>query len=513
VIAAALGLLLLAAPGAPPPDAQVHAALEQLYGGHTDTAIAGLRELRGRHPSDPLLPYFEALAVEWKLEQRAESTLFDKEVVALAERAQQMAEEALRLDPADQRARFALAAGHAALARLHLFRLHRTDAARASARMREALLAVDPAGPYGEDAQFGLGIYDYYGDVLPKAVKVLRFFMGLPAGDRARGLERIGRAAERSRFHRVEARVQLYEIHAYWEEKHDVALVAARALHQAYPSSPLWGLKLAEHLRARLGQYGEAARVAEAGLAAARRGELNYRSPIATLLLRLALGEALLADGRPTEARQALLPALELPAGADWTARAHLLVGRTQELEGDRTAALAHYQTAARAPDREVRRQADRHVERPMTAVEIRAQHLVWEARRLREAQHEDALARYTEAARLWPDGVEPFLGVTEAGLRLGQAVSDPGRLRAIAGDKAAAPPWARPWARLLLARHHDLSGDRAQARRLYAEVEDAPSGAAWLLAAARDGLARSFTPVARNPAGGASPGPVRRKP
>jgi tetratricopeptide (TPR) repeat protein len=510
VSAGAVLALLLAAAGALPQDTHIGAALERLYGGQTDTAITELRALAAGHPQDPLLPYFEALALEWKLEQRPESTLLDKDVVARAERAQEMAANILKTRPKDERALFAHAAGHAALARYHLFRLHKAEAARASVRMRTALLAVDPAGPYGEDARFGLGLYDYYGDVLPRAVKVLRFVMGLPSGDRARGLLGIERAAERSRFHRVEALVQLYEIHAYWEDAPDRALPPARKLEEDYPSSPLWGLKLAEHLRDRLGQYAEAAAVAREGLARNRRGEINYKAPIVTALLRLSLGEALLRDGRTADARRALLPVLEMPVTADWTARAHLLIGRTQELEGDRVAAVAHYRTAARSPDREIRRRAEKLLEKPVTATEIRGLHLVWEARRLHEAgKVDEAGERYVEARRVWPDGAEPFLGSVDLALRRGQDVVDSrSRLEDVAGDKATEPPWVRAWARLLLGRLHDLDGRRREAQKAYALVEDAPFASPWLLAEARAGQARPFV---RRPAPHESP--TARKP
>ncbi|MCK7478243.1 MAG: hypothetical protein M0C28_13175 [Candidatus Moduliflexus flocculans] len=45
-------------------------------------------------------------------------------------------------------------------------------------------LALDPAL---DDANAGLGLYRYYADVAPSVLKVLRWFLGLPGGDRVEG--------------------------------------------------------------------------------------------------------------------------------------------------------------------------------------------------------------------------------------------------------------------------------------------------------------------------------------
>jgi tetratricopeptide (TPR) repeat protein len=431
-------------------------------------------------------------------------TALDREVEARAERALALADVVLRRRPQDQRALFARGAAHAALARYHLFRVHRTDAARASVRMRDALLLVDPAGPYGEDAQFGLGLYDYYADVLPKFVKLLRFVVGLPAGNKQRGLDQIQRAADKSTFHATEARVQLFEINAYWEEDHDAARAPMAELHDAFPGSPLWGLKLAEHLRDRLGQYEDAAEIARAGLAAARKPHPNYAAPIVAALFRLSLGESLLLDGRVDETRRALLPILQLPVGAEWTGRARLLLGRSLELEGDRTAAEAHYREAARTGGKEVRQRASAALDTRIPAAELRGLHLVWEARRLAEdGKATLAAARYADARQAWPASVEALLGVAEELVRAGQGGELRPRLEALAADRASTPPWLRPWAALLAARLNDLAGRRPEALRLYREVVRRPSGDTRLAAEARRGLVTPFTvpPSTRRPA------------
>src|SRR5262249_19004531 len=196
-----------------------------------------------------------ALAQEWTLEQQAEEAELDRAVLSAADRAWRAADARLRLDPDDARARFARGAASGVRSRYPLFRLPRAGAARTAAQMREDLLRARALDPQDPDVLFGLGLYDYYADVLPRFARLLRFLSGLPAGNRARGLRAIEASARTSRLHGVEAQVQLYEIHAFYEDDPERAAAETADLARRYPGWPLWPLKLAPHLRDPLGRY------------------------------------------------------------------------------------------------------------------------------------------------------------------------------------------------------------------------------------------------------------------
>jgi hypothetical protein len=281
-------------------DRDYRAALDLLYDGRADAAQARLRELEGAHPGDPVPVYLQALALAWIVEQQPETTARDREVEEAADRAFAVADARLRADPEDARALFARGAARGVRSRHHLFRAQRGDAARTAAQMREDLLAARARDPEDADVLFGLGLYDYYVDVLPRFARLLRFLSRLPGGDRARGLAAIEEAARSSTLHGVEARVQLYEIHAFYEDDPEAAAADMEELARRYPGWPLWRLKLAEHLRDRLGAYAESGAVARRMLYASEtvRAEAG---PGALALARLSLGESLLLDLRPEE--------------------------------------------------------------------------------------------------------------------------------------------------------------------------------------------------------------------
>jgi hypothetical protein len=501
LIAAAAFLLAAGVVASPQPtgsvvagaaDREYRAALDLLYDGRAPAAQARLLELAEAHPRDPVPLYLQALALAWIVEQQPESTARDRELEQAADRAWSFADAQLRADPDDARARFARGAARGVRSRHHLFRAQRAEAARTAAQMRDDLRAARVQDPEDADVLFGLGLYDYYVDVLPRFARLLRFFARLPGGDRARGLRAIEEAARTSTLHAVEARVQLYEIHAFYEGDPEAAADDMEELAHRYPGWPLWSLKLAEHLRDRLGAYAESAAVARRMLGA---GDAARPDPGAgaLALARLSLGESLLLDLRPEEARHALLPLLDASAGRPaLAARARLLIGRSLELEGEREGAVAHYRAAL--SDRDAKKRAQAALAHLLPAAEVEGVRLLARARRAREAGHgAEAAARAQEALAAWPEGREAALIVAERELREGGAGS--ARVPEVDEAREGEPPWLAPFSRLLRARQADARGDREIAVALYKEVYAHACRRTELRAAAADGLRSPFRP------------------
>jgi len=455
-------------------DVAYRASLELVYQGHLETALTRLRTAADVHPEDPVAAYVLALALCWKVEQQPESVELDRELLATAAMAVARADARLERKPDDVRALFARGAAHGTLSRYHLFRLHRSDAARSAVRMREDLARVRALDPQHEDALFGLGLYDYYADVLSRAAKVIRFLARIPGGDRQRGLASIEDAAGRAALHRTEARVQLFEIHAFYEERPGRAMDQLDELRRLYPTHPLWALRAAEHLRARLGAYGDAVLVGREILARAARGETNYKGPWVPALARLEVGHAFLSDLRPAEARPFLLPVARggIPGYAAAAPRARYLLGRCLELEGDREGALAHYRIAGGGADDEWRKAARAAVASPIPAARVRALAALGEARRQREAKRsEDALALAREALRDWPLSMEAALALVDQRLASGDAAGARAAWPRSDARQLAETPWLQPWEGLLEGEWHDLEGRRAEAVQQYKKV------------------------------------------
>jgi tetratricopeptide (TPR) repeat protein len=478
-----------------PHDPEYVKALELLYDGSTDTALARLARLSAEHPEDPAGPYFESLALCWKIEQKPRNTHLDSRLLASIDRGLELTDRLLRVDPNDARTHLGRAGAFGVRSRFHLFRFKNGDARRDAIQMRAELMRVRELDPDNTEACFGLGLYDYYADVLPRILKLLRFLVGMPGGDKERGLHLIERACRESDFHRTEAQVQLYEIYAFYEGEPDRGRAELLDLRHRYPSAPFWGLKLAALLRDQLGLYSESVSVSREIIESTESGHRNY-APIVADMARLSMSEALLRDSRFKEARQSL-EALRT-SFADrpvLRSKTQLLLGRCLELEGDREAAVARYQQAASSPDEHVRNTARKARSESLSSSEIEAAHLIGDARRLAEAgRNQESRALYRRIHALDPEQAEALLSLAEEELLSGNTKTARAFIEQVIDRKSLNPPWLRSWAYLLLGHAHDLDDERQDALQAYEHVIRAPIGRSDFFERAEAAKNRSFS-------------------
>jgi hypothetical protein len=441
-------LLASARAVARPVDADAGAALGLVYDGDFPGAERHLAALAQEHPDDPVLPYLQALALEWRLEQAPATRDHDEEVLALADRSLSLAGAALAREPADGRALLARGAAHGVKSRLHLFRWDKSPAAREAVRMREALAAARASGVEALDLDFGLGLYDYYADTLPRFFKVVAFLLRIPGGDRERGLSSLARVARGgSLFHDDEARVQMYDVHSYFERRPDRALHWIREMWRLHPGWPIWGLKLSRLLGEPMGLWAESAAVARDVLATAEEGRHPNYQPVVAAMARVQLAEALVGDLRFDEACATARAVPGDVPGASWVGeRARRVLARCHDL-AERAGSAEVIALARLGRSRRLREQGD-----DLAAEE--------ECLRAFQAFPASAEARSCAARE------RLRAGRPKAALELARAALD------AEGDAGL-----RPFARMALARALEDDGNRKDALEHYLRVWDEPLG------------------------------------
>jgi tetratricopeptide (TPR) repeat protein len=143
-------------------------------------------------------------------------------------------------------------------ARLYGLRGETRNGARAGVRAREHLLRAVALDPDLADADFGLGLYNYYADTLSAAARVLRFFMGIPGGSKQEGIRQLEHAIGDGNLTPAEARFYLALCLHNYDQKYERALEIAGPLVAKYPSNPLFQL-IRGDLYAKLGRKEQAA--------------------------------------------------------------------------------------------------------------------------------------------------------------------------------------------------------------------------------------------------------------
>ena len=182
----------------------------------------------------------EAMALWWQISLDPDSRVRDADFARIVDRAIAGAEDWTRREPERAEAWFYLGAAVGARSQWRVLRRERMAAARDGQQIKEALERSLTLDPNLHDANFGIGLYRYYADVAPAALRMLRWLLLMPGGDRDGGLAQIAAAREHGQLVRGEADYQLHLIYLWYEKRAPEALRLIEGLQARYPANPLF---------------------------------------------------------------------------------------------------------------------------------------------------------------------------------------------------------------------------------------------------------------------------------
>lgn len=188
----------------------------------------------------------DAVATWWRIQLDPADTSRDAAFRGRVETAMAAAATWTAREPARAEAWFYLAGAYGARAQWRVLRGHRLAAARDGGRIKDALERAVLLDPDMADASFGLGLYRYYADVAPMGLKILRWLLLLPGGDRQEGLEQMLAARRQPLLAASEADYQLHLIYLWYERQPERALALLRALVSRHPRNPHFLKAIAE---------------------------------------------------------------------------------------------------------------------------------------------------------------------------------------------------------------------------------------------------------------------------
>lgn len=219
--------------------------------------------------------------------------------------------------------------------------------------------------PYGNEALFGIGLYEYAAARLPWSLRWLsRYITGVGA-DTAGGLAKLEHAALHAHWVRTDAQATLINAYTYYDRNPAKALRFAEMFRHEHPDSPMAHTLYAQAL-AISGRFVDALEAAGASLARGREAGSSFA--LETTAYHYWRGIALLGLARPPEAVEAFTRAIEAAGRAPWITSALLKRGSAHDLLGHRATAVADYRAMLRRPDVwEEARFAREHLKRPFT--------------------------------------------------------------------------------------------------------------------------------------------------
>jgi tetratricopeptide (TPR) repeat protein len=227
-----------------------------MYSGKPDQAVALSKQIEAQRPDHPLGYLIEADALWWKIyckwSERKYNTIdawphprpADSDStaeLALADKVTHLAEAGIaQSDTAEMELYAGL--GYALRARLVGMRFERMPAVRAGVQARSHLMRCIELDPDMADAYLGLGLYNYFVDTLSTMVKVMRFFMGIPGGDKRVGLHQLEIASTKGELTRMEARYNMARDLRNYDRDYSRAEQAAEPLIAEYPGNGIFQL-------------------------------------------------------------------------------------------------------------------------------------------------------------------------------------------------------------------------------------------------------------------------------
>ncbi|HOG28645.1 MAG TPA: hypothetical protein PLN93_11340 [Vicinamibacterales bacterium] len=381
----------------------------------------------------------------------------------------------VRREPERAEAWLYLGAAYGVRVQYHGQRLEVLAAARDGKRIKNALERALALDPDLHDAHAGIGLYRYYAGMAPSIFKILRWFLGLPGGNREAGIAQLRRAREHGVLMRSEAAYQIYFADIWYENKPDEALELLAELRARHPGNPMFLLNTAQVHEIYRQDIPAALAAYRALVDGARRGSL-HEAVLAETWGHLGAASQLQAlaeqDRAIEEARAVVALRPERPYGA--VALAHLEAARAADALGRREEAVASYRAAQEAAPlgdpRLVRRAAQRGLQRAPDAGTAEAarrsldgwrafergafEEALAELDRAVAARGQDGVHRYRRARVLAATGDRararedfqraldsrpppppPFVAASYAGLgALAEAASDPARAAAMYG-------------------------------------------------------------------------------
>jgi hypothetical protein len=240
-------------------------AMDKMYSGDPDAAIAILRNFERMQPENPLPVLLEGEARWWKIYCASLEVRYgmidawkrgkkpeDEAFLLLADKVIDLARAQIsKSDSAEMH--FYAGMGFALKVRLEVLRGENRAVARAGVAARAEFLRALELDPQMPDATAGLGLYNYYVDSLSTSVKILRFFMGIPGGSRTEGIRQMQIGIDRGVVTPVEMRFHLARNLRTFDYQYERAIVVAQPLVERYPGNPVFQLLLG-NLNAEMGR-------------------------------------------------------------------------------------------------------------------------------------------------------------------------------------------------------------------------------------------------------------------
>ena len=225
----------------PEVDSRVQRGIDFIYNlefAKADSAFDQVIQLRPEHPVGF---FFRAMNHWWRILTNFDDESQDAKFNALLEVVIEMCERRLDANPKDLTALFFKGGAVGFRGRLRANRGKWVGAANDGLVALPLVRKAFELDPNNYDVMLGIGIYNYYAEVIPDKYAIVKPLMiFFPNGNRKKGLEQLELASQRAKYARIEAMYFMMQNYLQFEKNYIKSLEISRALHAKYPRNALF---------------------------------------------------------------------------------------------------------------------------------------------------------------------------------------------------------------------------------------------------------------------------------
>jgi tetratricopeptide (TPR) repeat protein len=355
----------------PAVDARVRRGIDYIYNIEFEKADKEFAEVIHLVPDHPAGYFFQAMTEWWRILANFDDESRDRSFIVMLDKVVEMCDKRLDKNENDVTALFFKGGAVGFEGRLRANRgawlLAANDGLVALPVVRKAYKLE----PTNYDVMLGMGMYNYYADVVPSQYPVVKpVMMFLPGGDKKKGLEQLELAATKARYAKVEAMYFLLQTYFTYEKQYVRAVELARELHSKYPKNPLFH-RMYGRCYVSLGYWAEAFQIFNEVEERYRNHQVGYDDYDAREAYYY-IGRHYFLAGRFEDALKNLYRCDEISRKVDkngssgFMSMANLTIGMIYDLQKKRGSALAQYQKVLNMKEYEnTYKEARRFMEKP----------------------------------------------------------------------------------------------------------------------------------------------------
>lgn len=242
-------------------DTRIQSGIDHLYNLEFYDANKLFDEVVKLRPDHPVGYFFKAMVQWWRILTNFDDESQDDLFYDMLDHVIKMCDERLEKNPDDVTALFFKGGSLGFRGRLRSNRGNWFGAARDGIAALPIVKKAYSLDPKNYDVLLGIGIYNYYAEIIPQEYPIVKPFMiFLPSGDRKKGIEQLRQAAQYSKYARTEASYFLMQNYFLYEKDYAKALDLAQVLSKKYPQNPLF-FRYLGRCNVSVGKWDDAVRV------------------------------------------------------------------------------------------------------------------------------------------------------------------------------------------------------------------------------------------------------------